>query len=257
MIPQTIGAVLAFLGLVAPGLLFELRRERRRPRIEETAFREASRVALTSLIFTLLSLSVLSIVRARRPAWMPDPGLWLEQGHRYAIANYRLIARTLLLEIFIACTFALLVERLFLLGARGDIVPGSIWFHMLRRKRPSGAKPWLHVRLKDETEFWGYLGAYSTEDKIENREITLIGPKHAMKTKGSNTPTFLTEWAGVAISAEQISFLRITYKDNQTGVVVPPSKSTSRGLVSLLPKKKRARPPSGEHASQKVGEKPV
>lgn len=51
MTPQTMGALAAFLALVAPGIVFELRRERRRARRAETAFREAARVALGSLAF--------------------------------------------------------------------------------------------------------------------------------------------------------------------------------------------------------------
>ena len=64
MAPDTLGALLAFLVFVAPGLCFELLRERRRPALEQTAFREASRIALTSLLFSGAALVVVVAVVA-------------------------------------------------------------------------------------------------------------------------------------------------------------------------------------------------
>jgi uncharacterized protein DUF6338 len=234
MIPQTLGSLLAFLGLIAPGLLFELRRERRRPIIEETAFREASRVALTSLAFTLSSLALLAVVRARRPELMPDPGAWLEQGHRYVNEHYRLIARTFLIEIAIAAALALLADWLLSGTARGRIVPGSLWFHLLRMQRPENTVPWIHARLKDETEFWGYLGDYTPEEKLENRELSIVGPKLQMRRKGETTNTLLDTWASVAVRGDEINFLRITYVDTKTGQVKSPAPSTGTSLLAKL-----------------------
>jgi hypothetical protein len=232
MIPQTLGSLLAFLGLIAPGLIFELRRERRRPTIEETAFREASRVALTSLAFTLSALALLAVVRARRPELMPDPGAWLKQGHRYVNEHYRLIARTFLIEISIAAGLALLTDWLLAGTARGRIVPGSLWFHLLRMQRPDNTVPWLHARLKDETEFWGYLGDYTPEEKLENREISIVGPKLQMRRKGENTNTMLDTWASVAVRGDEINFLRITYIDKDTGQVAFPAQPAKATLLS-------------------------
>jgi hypothetical protein len=61
VIPQTILSLVAFLFLVAPGILFELRRERRRPGRKETAFREAARTALASLLFSVAAVLVLLV----------------------------------------------------------------------------------------------------------------------------------------------------------------------------------------------------
>jgi Family of unknown function (DUF6338) len=64
VIPQTAAALLAFPALVAPGIVFENLRERRRPSIEQTTFREISGIALASLYFTVLSLTLLAGLRA-------------------------------------------------------------------------------------------------------------------------------------------------------------------------------------------------
>jgi hypothetical protein len=59
VVPQTIGALASFLALVAPGIVFELLRERRRAGARESAFHEASRVAVSSLAFTLAATMIL------------------------------------------------------------------------------------------------------------------------------------------------------------------------------------------------------
>src|SRR4051794_36503051 len=110
MIPETVGALLAFLGLIAPGLIYQLRRETRRASITETAFREASRVALVSLGLTTAALAAVAIVRAVEPAWIADPGVWLRQGNEYFVAHYRLVLRTAIIVVGLACSLALLAD---------------------------------------------------------------------------------------------------------------------------------------------------
>jgi hypothetical protein len=241
MIPQTLGALFAFLGLIAPGLLFELRREKRRPTIEETAFREASRVALTSLVFTLLSLAVLAVVRMQIPDWMPDPGLWLRRGHTYLNDHYRLIARALIVAILISLSFALLFDWLFAGRATGRIVSGSLWFHLFRTQRPKGTIPWIYVRLKNDTQFWGYLGQYTPEQKLENREISIVGPKLQTQQKGAGKVS-LDNWASVAVRGDEISFMRVTYMDNRTGQVRHPTRPRKGRRSSRLLQRFRRSP---------------
>ena len=77
MVPETTGALLAFLGLIAPGLVYTLLRERRRPPEKMSAFREASRAALTSLGFIVVSLAVL-VPLSLAGDWLPDIQQWLE-----------------------------------------------------------------------------------------------------------------------------------------------------------------------------------
>ena len=102
MIPQSIATFIGFLLLVAPGLLFELLREKRRAVIEETAFREASRIAFSSLMFTIGAVSVLGVIRAAFPELIPDPRRWLVQKGAYLDAHYRLIFRFALIEVLLA-----------------------------------------------------------------------------------------------------------------------------------------------------------
>ena len=72
MIPTNWLTVVLFLVLVAPGLLFDLLSERRRASVTESAFREASRVILASLIFDLFAFAVLAVIQTVKPRWIPD-----------------------------------------------------------------------------------------------------------------------------------------------------------------------------------------
>lgn len=60
MIPQTVGALIGFLIFIAPGVLWELLRERHRPPLDGSTFREAARVALMSVVLSGLAIAVVA-----------------------------------------------------------------------------------------------------------------------------------------------------------------------------------------------------
>jgi uncharacterized membrane protein YdfJ with MMPL/SSD domain len=77
LVPTTWLALLFFVLLVAPGLLYDLLAERYRAKAGESVFREISRTVLASLIISTLSFSILLAIRLMRPAWMPG-GLFID-----------------------------------------------------------------------------------------------------------------------------------------------------------------------------------
>jgi Family of unknown function (DUF6338) len=83
MIPETFAALYAFLGLVAPGLIYQILREKRRPAVDETAFREASRIALTSLVFTTVATLLMTLLGVVAPGLFPDIAAWITTGKTY------------------------------------------------------------------------------------------------------------------------------------------------------------------------------
>ena len=213
MVPQTILAFVAFLLLVAPGLFFEILREKRRPTIEETAFREASRTAFTSLIFTGVALALLAALRLWRPDLLPDPGRWLREKGRYLEAHYRLIAAFAVVELLLALALALTADRLLRRRATGEIVPGGIWFQILRVDRPKNKVPWVSVQLTDKTQIAGFLNYYTAAEKLENREIALKGnvQGRGLKLKVGNSETRLDDWDTVVVRGDQIAYLKVMY----------------------------------------------
>jgi uncharacterized protein DUF6338 len=207
---QTFG-VLAFFGLVAPGVVFELLREKRRPSLEETAFREASRIALTSLVFTVLAISVLSVVRLIWQSALLDPADWLSNGMTYVAAHPGLMGRSLVLELLLAIGLAVATDWYLRRSAPGQIVGGSIWFQTFRRRRPEGTTPWVHVKLDDETELWGYVGDYTSDPDLAKRELTLTGPKLRYRRKGATADEHLDSWSSVSLRGDKISWMKVAY----------------------------------------------
>lgn len=236
MVPDTLGAVVAFLGLVAPGVAFELLRERRRPTVEETAFREASRIALTSLVFTLGAGAVLVLAHLAGASFVADLAEWLRRGNAYALDNLGLVSFTMLLQVSLALALAVLADWLFRRSAPGHVVPGSIWFQLFRNRRPDGATPWVHLRLGDETEIWGYADDYTPEQKLDNRELTLVGPGLQYRRKGATSNQELDRWAAICVRGDQITWLKVMYVSNDSAedavVTVAPRRAARRGLRS-------------------------
>jgi Family of unknown function (DUF6338) len=221
MIPETLGAFLAFLGLVAPGLAFQLLRDRRRPSIEETAFREATRVALTSLVFTVAALGLLALLQNTGGLVMPDVAQWMRRGNAYLHDNLGLVSRALLLELVIALSLVAVVDWILRRSAPGRIVPGSIWFQLFRQRCPDGTTPWLHVKLEDDTEVWGYVGDYTPDQKLENRELTIIGPKLQYRRRDDTVNEPLDSWSSIAVRGAAISWMKVTYVADDSPPDVP------------------------------------
>lgn len=225
MIPETLGALLAFGAFIVPGLAFELLRERRRPVIEETAFREASRIALTSILFTSAAVVVVSGIRAVNSTWIIDPAQWLREGQAYPQNNLFLVAATLILVMAVSTLFALVVDWFFRRSVPGRIVPGSIWYSVFRHHRPEGAKPWVHLRLSDDTEVWGFAGDYTPDHSLENRELLVEGPKLQYRRKGKDVNTLLTNWSFLSVRGDEITWMKVQYvkdgKDSGDPEILP------------------------------------
>ena len=214
MIPETIGALLAFLGLVAPGLVYQLLRERSRASVAETAFREASRVALVSLVLTLATFGVLAVARLIKPTWIADPGRWLRQGNSYFVDNYGLVVRTGVIAITIACLFALAADWIVrqLAPGQGKVSKTSVWFKVLRTDRPKNKVPWIHVHLKSGVDYWGFVGYYSAEMSQLDRELSVTGPDLQYRAMvGGEKRNLDNNWKAVVIPAHEIEYMRVQY----------------------------------------------
>jgi hypothetical protein len=214
MLPTTTTQLFLFLALVAPGLVFELLRERRRPALEETAFREASRIALASVVFNVAAIAVLAVVRTIHAPWMPDPHAWLIHPVQYTHAHYALIARTVLVGLVLATGFAALTD---LLRRRrsGDIRSGGIWFQLFRADRPDNTVPWVSLRLTDGIEIAGFLSYYIPADDPDIREIALrhnVEGSGLQLRKAEDKPIErLSGWSDIVVRGNQISYFKVKY----------------------------------------------
>jgi hypothetical protein len=218
VIPQTLGALAGFLALVAPGIVFELRRERRRGRHQETAFREASRVALGSLVFTLVSLLVLTAVQATGARLFVSPADWLTRGEAYAREHLTLIVVSVAVELALACALATGFEAFFARrrGEAATVQQRSAWAQALRTDRPEGSRAWAHAQLENGTSFYGYVRSYTPSGPLAERELVLEGEALTCEND-QGTKVIGEDWRRVVIPGAKITYLRVTYLDAVTG----------------------------------------
>jgi len=227
VIPQTLGAFAAFLALVAPGIVFELRRERRRGRHQETAFREASRVALGSLVFTLASLLALTGVQGLASLGglrlFVGPADWLTRGEVYAREHLTLIVVSVAVELALACALATAFETFFARrrGEAATVQQRSAWAQALRADRPRGTRAWAHAQLENGTSFYGYVRSYTPSGPLAERELVLEGEALSCETD-SGTKVIGEDWRRVVIPGSKITYLRVTYLDAVTGEPLSP-----------------------------------
>lgn len=238
--PETLGALLAFLGFIVPGLAFELLRERRRPFIEETAFREASRIALTSALFSGVALLTLwGVETLLHPSWVAQPATWLRDGNSYLAENLADVAGSIVVAVGLALAYAVIIDSIARNAAGARIVPGSVWFSLFREHRPAQATPWLHIRLVDGTEVWGYVGDYTPDQKLENRELVIEGPELQYRRPSAKQNTMLPKWSFISVRGESISWMKVQYisNDSKDGdpSIMPAIYRQRRGLLAVLP----------------------
>jgi hypothetical protein len=238
MIPQTLVSFALFLVLIAPGLVYQMLYERRHPALEETVFREASRTALTSVVFSALACLILSLVRIGRPGWMVDLGAYLRDGKNYYGQHYNLVIQTVALEVLLAIALVGLYhwiplwlakyvpagwfrehlpEWLCPSGPQGSMSREGIWYKLLRKNEPEGKSTWVSLRLSDGSRVGGYVAYYTSGAKPENREIALEKPSAVgdfdiddLKLDPSRQ-NLKRRWAYVVVRGDEITYMKVRY----------------------------------------------
>jgi hypothetical protein len=211
MIPSTFVALLMFLGLVAPGLVHRLVREKRRSKRNDSAFVEASRVAVTSLVFSAATFALLWAAQAAGLLPLPDVGAWLGQGTRYAAANFGKVGFGIAAQVAVACLLAAGAARYATRGSTSRFRDDTVYGAVFRHYAPAGFSPWVHARLDDGTEFWGYERAHDDRDGARSR-IVLAGQTLMRRLPGETERRQIGEnWDVVVLEADKIRYLQVIY----------------------------------------------
>jgi hypothetical protein len=220
MVPSTWLSVFLFFVVIAPGLLFDLLSERRRAGLSESAFREISRIALASFIFSGFAVAVLIAVHAATPSWMPDPRQLVQHGSAYVRAEYGLIARTLVIEVALAFGFSwcahLLLSRL---QGGATIRQVSAWTQVFRRDIPSGHQAYVRVRLNGGTVYCGTVANFTAGPETQGRELVLAPPLYAKAATSGSKLTPLPEiYQRVIVSGDTVEIMSVEYRMPATSV---------------------------------------
>jgi hypothetical protein len=224
MVPDTAAALGVFLLLVAPGLVYQLLRAGSRPESERSAFREASVVALTSLLFSGAAVALLAVARAISPGLLPDPGLWLQQGSEYLHDHYRLVARGVLVELAFALVLAFAVHRWLdlattnaywrrvtatVLGEGRRLEAVSIWFRLFHVDYRKGEHVFVTVETIGGDVYTGYVVAYTVDDKTPADRELVLGPPLMLRRDGDELP--LAPWQRLVLPGSQVASVLVSY----------------------------------------------
>jgi hypothetical protein len=217
MIPETFGSLLAFLALVAPGLVYRAVLHRRRASPNDSAVVEASRIALTSLVFSLAGLTVLWLLRKFTAAALPDVAAWIHQGNFYVATNLGKVFVGLTIEVGVACSIAALTAWLTTRGSTSRFRDDTIYATVFRRLVPKGFKPWVYVRLDNDIEYWGYERAHEGGDDSGSRLIVLDGQGLRRRQPGEAQWQPIGDfWDVGVLGSDRIRLMQVIYR-NQAG----------------------------------------
>ncbi|MGH3697638.1 MAG: DUF6338 family protein [Pseudonocardiaceae bacterium] len=216
MVPASWLAVLLFILLVVPGLVFDILSERRRVGSSESTFREISRVVIASIGFSGATLLVLALVRIfLAPTWLPDPGALAREGSRYATQNYQVLAWTLGAGGFLSTIFA--VGTHYVLKWKCD-APGiekvSSWTKVFQHHNEGNWRVYVRVRLDDGAIYAGTLLHHTSDLENDDRELILGWPGLATKSPGGTLTEMPNDWKRIVIHSSAIKTLFVGYIKN-------------------------------------------
>ncbi len=204
MIPSTTAAVVGFLFFVAPGLVWELQQERQRPPRDGSTFREVSRVALASVIFTSSATVLLAGLRALFGVLL-DPGAWLRTGDHYLQREYRIIAVTAVAEVSLACGLAYATSRPWRTATQRP--EGVLW--ILLNTTVTGTRRRVSVRLDDGMV---YTGNFSRLDDGPRDEGFLELQPPLVGTKGGGEAREVEFYQRLAVPLANVRDVFVEWK---------------------------------------------
>jgi hypothetical protein len=212
VLPASVGAVFAFLLLVAPGIAYELTRQRRRPSRTDSAFVEASRVLLAGTSVALVTLCLLSLTQLAGSGLMASPGPLIDHPGSYAAQHPGRLLATAVAYLTVAVTVAVLSgDCQPYAGSRSRIVPDSAWFLLLDRYAPDGAAVYVSLTMSDGSAYMGIKTSFTSDPELKDREIVLREPLYA-RPAGTIKPIRLDpQWQRLILPGQQITSMAISY----------------------------------------------
>ncbi len=196
--------------------------------MEVSAFREAARAALFSVLFTGVSLAVMAVVRASVPGWMPDPGRLLGDRSTYLEDHYRLVARTLLVGVMLSCLFAVLVYRAIPSSTRHSRTsPHDVLWAMFHGSTDSPAVPVVQLRMADGTCLMGVVAAQDQSGPRGDRLLALAPPLSRQRPGEEAVEKVRSPWVRIIVPMASIEEMHVAFGSESS--VAGSSGSTGTG----------------------------
>jgi hypothetical protein len=211
MVPSTVTAVVVFLLLVTPGLVFELLWQRTRPRRDESTFVEVSRVVLTGVVFTGGAAVTLVVLEAAASGSAIDVVDLLRDGSQYVTEHPAHVLRSVVAVVVLAVLYGVAGHDLLTPASTRRIAHETAWHTAFSRMAAPGVRPYLSVQLKDGTTITGYSAAYSTEPDPAKRDLLLSAPLAIRSPGESEAHQLDVSWQVMAVSGAEISTIAAAY----------------------------------------------
>jgi hypothetical protein len=247
MIPKTVVEFFFFLLLVAPGVGYELLRERRAPKLDQTAFREVSRVALYSFWFSFSSCVIIALLRIPFPTGLFDPAAYVRDDKGYLNSYYRAVGWTVILEVSIAFALVILVDQISAAKLLSkiyakiypkipkavrkilstDIRKNGLWFELFQAI-PEEKMTLLKIRLSDGSRMSGYFHGCTAYDTFKDAEIAIKKSKTSpmwmldrQDSIGQQQPytqdSQKLDDHVIWVRGDDISYIKVKYVDKEPG----------------------------------------
>ncbi|GAA1657585.1 DUF6338 family protein [Microbacterium flavum] len=209
--PTDLVGVGFYLLLIIPGVVFAFSRERHRPKVKRSAFRETATAILVSAAIISLFALVLAVGSVFNTSWHNQVAEFLADPSAYAREHY---------ELFVICGFMVLTfvsllawwlgsERVhnLTIGRSGDDPDRESWGYVFTRQ--PAALNFAGVQLKDGTWVQGYVDTYgNVGEEGTPKALTLIGSLSVRPPGGA-----LQDFDGevIVVKDEEILYLSVTY----------------------------------------------
>lgn len=210
MIPDSTATFVAFLLLLAPGIVWELLRARHVPSVKETTLIEACRVVLASLVAT--ALAAVSLLWM----WIPGYTAIVARSTTDMDAQVRFVGMAVVTAV-LACGYVILASTLRWPG-EPPIDGARVWHRAFVEWRnlptPDGSRhvptsPHLIVELQDGTVWKGLYGANDSDPEDDHRNLALQQP---LSRKRPDETGFTRKGAGaVVLSEREIRSVQVEY----------------------------------------------
>lgn len=219
--PGTVPAVLLFVSVALPGLVFYLVKHQRKPRLERSPLLETASLVSVGFVANLIGIAAVVGVRSLKPQLTPDPRLLVIDGKQYFDDNFQLVIVWSLLVLAIACGFAALVayqdfnKYQFLGFLRGPIISDSAWELVFNSQELETACKWCVCVLTDGRTVAGVLASSSPDPKeTGDRDLVLASPVKYQSEGGEWTSS---DAARVVLTARQIALMEVRYYSDIPG----------------------------------------
>jgi hypothetical protein len=227
----TIVAVVVFLLLAVPGIVYELGRQTAGHTRKESAFQETARILLAGLGISAVTVTGMVLAALAWPPLMPDFAAWLAHPsgpNGYLVHAHATVARAVAIEVLVACGIAWLANRLSVrptLKRRPEqsrYVRGLPLNLVLADEVPLGMVAYISARLEDGTRLSGYSHLWSADANTATSDSHLVlrGPALLVKPK-DKLFIDIGDWDRVVVPLADVAYLQVAYRPAAAGEQTP------------------------------------